>query len=79
MKVIRCQDCSQKLCNDEIALNLKIFGKYIGNFHCSSCLSVTLGCDIEKLKEMMFYYKNSGCFLFQTAYTDLGDELCRRD
>ena len=70
MKVVYCYDCKQKLSNDEIALNLKLLGKYIGKFRCDCCLSATLGCERQKLVNWMSYYKNSGCILFQTIYTD---------
>ena len=70
MKVLYCHDCNNKISNDEIALNLKLLGKQIGVFRCSSCLSAVLGCEIELLKKMTDYYKNSGCILFQTTYTD---------
>jgi hypothetical protein len=70
MKAIHCHDCDQIVSNDEIALNMKLFGKYIGTYRCNRCLSEALGCEVERLEKMVSYYKNSGCNLFQIYYTD---------
>ncbi len=70
MKVIHCCDCNRKLTNDEVAVNIKLLGKCIGTFRCKHCLSAALGCELEKMSEMIAYFKNSGCILFQTLYTD---------
>ncbi len=68
MKKVNCDHCDKELCNDEIALNLKLLGKQIGNFKCYQCLSQYFSFDTEKLISLAEYYKNSGCFLFQISY-----------
>jgi hypothetical protein len=69
MKKVLCHDCGKNINNYENALNLKLLGKQIGTFRCYGCLAKHLGCEAKKLIEMAEYYKNSGCFLFQTNYT----------
>ncbi len=69
MKRIFCDNCRRELCDDEIALNLKLLGKHIGTFRCYECLAVWVGCDAIKLKQMTEHYKRSGCILFQINYT----------
>jgi hypothetical protein len=73
MKSVYCHNCTNELCNDEIALNLKLLGKHIGTFQCYHCLSKYIGSDITKLQSMSEYYRSSGCILFQTSY--IGKEI----
>jgi hypothetical protein len=70
MKKLNCHCCNKRIDNNEIALNLKLLGKQIGIFRCYQCLSEYLSCEEKKLEEMAEYYKNSGCIVFQTNYTD---------
>ncbi len=70
MKIVHCNDCKQRISNDEIALNIKLLGKHNARLRCNHCLSKTLGCNEEKLREMTVFLKNSGCMLFQRTYID---------
>ncbi len=73
MKIVHCSHCGIRTRNDEIALNIKIFGKQVGTIRCYNCLSEFLGCDSAQLKRMSLYYKNSGCSVFKNKYTDEGE------
>jgi len=73
MKKTYCQICRRRTCNDEIALNIKIFGKQIGTIRCYDCLSKFINCDVSKLKEVSEFYKSTGCIIFRTQYTLEGD------
>jgi hypothetical protein len=69
MKTVHCHDCNKVISNDEIALNIKLLGKYIGTYRCNRCLSGVLGCETKRLEKMADDYKRSGCILFQISYT----------
>jgi hypothetical protein len=73
MKTVHCQHCGKRIHNDEIALNIKIFGKQVGNIRCYDCLSAFLNCKYEKLISITQFYKNTGCSVFQIKYTYEGD------
>ncbi len=73
MKTVYCQHCGEKIYNDEIALNIKIFGKQVGGIRCYDCLSAFLGCNSGKLREISLFYKNTGCSVFQNKYTYEGE------
>jgi hypothetical protein len=72
MKTVHCNHCGIRTGNDEIALNIKIFGKQVGTIRCYNCLSEFLGCDSGQLKRMSLHYKDSGCSVFQNKYTEEG-------
>ncbi|MDF2484567.1 MAG: hypothetical protein K0R46_735 [Herbinix sp.] len=66
MKKVACCNCKKEVGDTEVALNLKLLGKHIGNFRCFGCLSVNLNCDRDKLIRLAQHYKDSGCILFMT-------------
>jgi hypothetical protein len=68
MKIIYCRSCNNKVKNDEIALNIKIFGKQIGAIKCYDCLAEFLNCKSSKLMELSEYYKKTRCSIFNTRY-----------
>ena len=72
MKIVHCKQCGTRLSNNEIALNIKIFGKQVGVIKCYDCLADLLDCNSGKLRNMALYYKNTGCSVFQTKYTEEG-------
>ncbi len=68
MKRISCCDCGKNMGDMEIALNLKLLGRHIGNFHCDQCLAKVLDCSQAKLIRLARHYQESGCILFQRNY-----------
>lgn len=68
MKEVHCAVCNKKVINDEVAINVKILGKQIGNIRCYDCLSEVVSCSKSKLIELSEYYKSSGCNLFKINY-----------
>ncbi|ROR27403.1 hypothetical protein EDD66_106100 [Mobilisporobacter senegalensis] len=73
MKEAHCKHCGKRIYNDEIALNIKIFGKQVGYIRCYDCLSEFLGCKSDKLRKTSLFYKNTGCSIFQVKYTYEGE------
>ncbi|WMJ87002.1 hypothetical protein [Anaerocolumna sp. MB42-C2] len=72
MKTVQCKHCGTRIGNDEIALNIKIFGKQVGMIRCYDCLANFLDCNSDKLRNMALFYKNTGCSVFLMKYTDEG-------
>ncbi len=70
MKQVCCHDCNVKIGNDEIAFNLKLLGKYIGNFYCNRCMSEKMGIEYDGLMKMISTLKTSGCIMFQKSYIE---------
>jgi hypothetical protein len=74
MKRLLCKDCQGNLCNDEIALNLKLRSRSVGTFFCLNCLSHRMDCPKETLIEMVAIYRENGCELFSYQYVEQGSE-----
>ena len=68
MKRLICRDCGAELRNTEIALNLKLRGRAVGNFFCTDCLSLYTGGTAEELNRMADYFTENNCELFQRDY-----------
>lgn len=68
MKHINCEICSRYLTNDEIAFNLRLFGRGLSRFKCIRCLSLFFDSTEESLRESMEMYKQNGCELFSHKY-----------
>lgn len=76
MKTVSCYSCNREVYNDEIALNIKLFGKHIGVVYCYDCLSHRLSCEVTELIKLSDYYKNTGCTIFKTQFTREGEQHC---
>ncbi|MGB4658914.1 MAG: hypothetical protein WBI07_07035 [Mobilitalea sp.] len=72
MRVVHCRDCGKTVSNDEVALNIKIYGKQIGAVSCYDCMAGHLVCEPSKLIQLTEFYKSTGCSIFQTKYTEKG-------
>ena len=60
-----CFICGEKkLRHDVIALNKKLLGRKIDNFHCMQCLANYLDISAEDLENNIQQFKDSGCDLF---------------
>ena len=59
-------DCGKKLNSDEIALNLKIYGRNMdtNKFQCKKCFCEFNNISGKKYVEMIHEFRNSGCDLF---------------
>lgn len=65
-----CSCCDKKLNSDEIAMFLKIYGRYDGiddnrDFLCKKHLCEKLGWTSKEYKERVSNFRSSGCNLFQ--------------
>ena len=69
MRKVYCSVCKAIVVNDEIAINIKLLGKQIGTVKCYDCLANALSCKSSKLKELVQYYKVTGCTVFKTIFT----------
>lgn len=58
------------LCNEGIALNLKLRGRSIGTFFCLHCLALHLDCTEAHLRQMAAFFRENGCELFQRNYVN---------
>lgn len=70
MKRLLCENCQSSLCNDEIALNLKLRSRSVGTFFCLKCLSHRMDCPKEKLTQMAAFFRENGCELFTRQYVN---------
>jgi hypothetical protein len=77
MKAVYCGKCKAQVDNDEIALNIKLFGKQISNVQCYHCLSKSLYCNVSELQEKVDFYKSMGCTLFNINYIDMRERVGR--
>lgn len=60
-----CEDCGKKVYKkDEIAMNLKFFGREINKFRCKKCFMKHFGWKKEQWDEQVARFKQTGCTLF---------------
>ncbi len=59
-----CTLCGKEISLDESGLTLKYFGTDCKDRYCKQCISKKLECSIEKLDEMIEYFRSTGCPLF---------------
>jgi phosphoadenosine phosphosulfate reductase len=60
-----CKCCDKKVkTKDEIAMNLKLLGRNIGEYYCKKHLMELLEIDKERWNELIGEFKVSGCELF---------------
>ena len=67
-RVIPCSVCGRALCNDEIALSIKLFGLAAPKLCCISCAADLLDTRPKTLEELIAHYHASGCVHFQRDY-----------
>ncbi|MDR2505040.1 MAG: hypothetical protein LBD16_02925 [Oscillospiraceae bacterium] len=68
MNQLLCGGCREPLCNDEIAVNLKLRGRAVGTFFCMDCLSERIDCAKDELLRMAVFFRENGCELFAREY-----------
>lgn len=61
--------CGKRLNPDEVALNLKLYGRYEGiedtrTFKCKDCMCKDLDITKKQYQELVMEYRSSGCNLF---------------
>ena len=59
-----CKNCGVLLKQDELALTRKLVSRASTEFFCKRCLGAHFDIPVEKLDEMVIYYRKSGCTLF---------------
>ena len=59
-----CTACGAELTNDEIGLHKKMINRGAEEFMCIECLSDYFGISVEKAREIIEAYRESGCTLF---------------
>lgn len=69
----KCLNCQKEMDDDNVALCMKLYGRDTKKFHCYECISKLEDFPVEKLSELVMYYRKSGCMLF----TPLPEELSR--
>lgn len=69
MKTVHCAECGCSGTNDEVALNIKLFGWQIATVRCYACLAKALSCTVMELHEKVQFYKSMGCTVFERVYT----------
>ena len=61
---IRCKICDNEMHVDNTALCMKLYGKETTKFLCYECMSKEENFPIEKLYDLVKYYREMGCMLF---------------
>ena len=60
-----CEDCGKKVYKkDEVAMNLKFFGRETNKFRCKKCFMKRFGWTKEQWDEQVARFKQTGCTLF---------------
>ena len=61
----KCVICGADLTPDDIGASCKLINRGMDkDFLCISCLAEKYGVTVEKLKEKIEYWRESGCMLF---------------
>ena len=60
----QCIKCGAGLSQDEKALHRKLVNRGAEEFMCKRCLSAHFDIPVEKLDELVIYYRKQGCMLF---------------
>ena len=61
----KCIKCDFTLTPDDIGASRKLINRGMDkDFLCISCLAEKYGVTVEKLKEKIEYWRESGCMLF---------------
>lgn len=67
----RCISCNKEMDVDNTALCQKLYGKETTKFLCYECMSRQEEFPVEKLYDLVRYYREMGCMLF----TPLAEEV----
>ena len=59
-----CEKCGAPLCEDERAINIKLFGGGDGGCFCIGCLAEGLKCSESDIERMIDRFRKVGCVLF---------------
>ena len=59
-----CVKCGAELCQDDKALHRKLVNRGAEEFMCKKCLSEHFKIPVERLDELIVYYRGQGCTLF---------------
>lgn len=60
----RCLKCDKEMDVDNTALCMKLYGRDTTKFFCYECMSKEENFPIEKLYDLVNYYRKMGCMLF---------------
>lgn len=61
----KCCNCGKKVSKkNEVAMNLKLFGRNINKFYCKKCLMKEMGWNKEQWDKEIEKFKQQGCSLF---------------
>lgn len=67
-RTVPCETCGTALCNDEIALGVKLGGLSAPRLKCLACLAREYQTSVPELEALIEYYRQSGCVHFQRDY-----------
>ncbi len=67
-KRLLCATCGTALCNDVIALNLKLSGRAASRFFCADCLAARLDMPDSEPARLIAFFKENHCELFARDY-----------
>ncbi len=60
-----CQKCGALLTNDDIGASKKLINRGMTQgFLCVSCLAEKYGVSVERIREKIEFWRESGCLLF---------------
>ncbi|MBS7360903.1 MAG: hypothetical protein PUB85_05670 [Clostridia bacterium] len=59
-----CISCSKELTNDDIGFHKKMVNRGATEYMCVECLSKHFGIEVEKSRQMIEKFRESGCTLF---------------
>ena len=62
--ITHCKICDKEMHVDNTALCMKLYGKETTKFFCYECMSKEENFPIEKLFDLVKYYREMGCMLF---------------
>ena len=60
----RCLSCDKDMDVDNTALCMKLYGRDTTKFYCYECMSKEENFPIEKIFDLVIYYRKMGCILF---------------
>lgn len=65
---VPCVNCQKELGNDEIALSVKLSGLSAPRLLCLLCQAEASGMEMDELRDLIEFYKGTGCAHFQRDY-----------
>lgn len=59
-----CMKCGAALTHDDMGIYRKLISRGSTEFMCKKCLAEKLGVTVQRLDELIEYYRSTGCMLF---------------